>query len=242
MKPPRRGAYAHLVRDQRVVLGVQTLVDDGFRATRNRRLPMKVKRGQASAGGGSACDAVGVALGMNYKAVDEDLERQREVLISDRPRSPGAIDRPGDGGRLRRRARCRAGERRIQVVAVRHESASVDRRGPPRRGAGARGDVRRSTCPAGATSWRIGACEPAVQGRLPEEVELPRWPRPISRRSGSVHSEPTNQPAACSGSQLGCTTTIVVLDEFVRDYVHPMLPSDGPRRARLMGQARQLDP
>ena len=70
--------------------GVQTLVDDGFRATRNRRLPMKGKRGQASAEGGSACDAVGVALGMNYKAIDEDLERQREVLISDRPRSPGA--------------------------------------------------------------------------------------------------------------------------------------------------------
>ena len=66
---PSRGT--NMVRDRLIASVVQALVDRGFRATRNKRLPMKMARPRASAEGGSACDAVGVALGMGYKAVEK---------------------------------------------------------------------------------------------------------------------------------------------------------------------------
>ena len=60
---------------------VQELVDRGFRGTRNST------RGEgASAEGGSACDVLGYALGMNYKAVErvwtKSTPSQRELLRS----------------------------------------------------------------------------------------------------------------------------------------------------------------
>ena len=66
---PSKGAK--VTRDRLIASVVQALVDRGFRATRNPRLPMKTARAHASAEGGSACDAVGVALGMGYKAVEK---------------------------------------------------------------------------------------------------------------------------------------------------------------------------
>ena len=66
---PSKGAKAP--RDKLIASIVQALVDRGFRATRNPRLPMKTARAYASAEGGSACDAVGVALDMGYKAVEK---------------------------------------------------------------------------------------------------------------------------------------------------------------------------
>ena len=66
---PSRGANA--VRDKVIASVVQMLVARGFHATRNRLLTMKTDPKRASAEGGSACDVVGVALGMGYKAVEK---------------------------------------------------------------------------------------------------------------------------------------------------------------------------
>ena len=70
-RPAKRGPQAETLRDKRIASVVQALVDRGFRATRNLRLPMKTAPAHASAEGGSACDAVGFALGMGYKAVEK---------------------------------------------------------------------------------------------------------------------------------------------------------------------------
>ena len=68
---PGRSKGAKAPRDKLIASVVQALVDRGFRATRNPRLPKKTARAYASAEGGSACDAVGVALDMGYKAVEK---------------------------------------------------------------------------------------------------------------------------------------------------------------------------
>ena len=54
-----------------IASAVQALVDRGFHATRNKRLPMDTPSARASAEGGSACDAVGVAFDMSYPAVQK---------------------------------------------------------------------------------------------------------------------------------------------------------------------------
>ena len=70
-RPVKPGPHAQTVRDKLIASVVHALVvDRGFHATRNKRLPMKMARARASVEGGSACDAVGVALGMGYKAVE----------------------------------------------------------------------------------------------------------------------------------------------------------------------------
>ena len=66
---------ALLLRNLRIVGAVQALVDCGFDATRNTKKTGKKSAGDASAEGGSACDAVGVALEkerarLGYKAVE----------------------------------------------------------------------------------------------------------------------------------------------------------------------------
>ena len=88
-RPAKPGASkgAKAPRDRLIASVVQALVDRGFRATRNPRLPMKTARAHASAEGGSACDAVGVALGMGYKAVEKVWTNSdpsaRELLRND---------------------------------------------------------------------------------------------------------------------------------------------------------------
>ena len=72
---------ANAPRDTMIASVVQELVDRGFRGTRNST------RGEgASAEGGSACDVLGYALGMNYKAVErvwtKSTPSQRELLRS----------------------------------------------------------------------------------------------------------------------------------------------------------------
>ena len=68
---PGRSKGAKAPRDKLIASVVQALVERGFHATRNKRLPMKMARARASVEGGSACDAVGVALDMGYKAVEK---------------------------------------------------------------------------------------------------------------------------------------------------------------------------
>ena len=84
---PGRSKGAKAPRDRLIASVVQALVDRGFRATRNPRLPMKTARAHASAEGGSACDAVGGALGMGYKAVEKVWTNSdssaRELLRND---------------------------------------------------------------------------------------------------------------------------------------------------------------
>ena len=70
-RPAKRGPQAETLRDKRIASVVHALVERGFHATRNKRLPMKMARARASVEGGSACDAVGVALDMGYKAVEK---------------------------------------------------------------------------------------------------------------------------------------------------------------------------
>ena len=59
------------MRNQTIVSAVQVLVDLGFQPTQNKRLPRKSGRGRACPKGGSACDAVGAAFGMGYKATEK---------------------------------------------------------------------------------------------------------------------------------------------------------------------------
>ena len=72
-KLPGQDPHANLVRNTAIVEAVQNLVllPPRFRATRTKRLPMRKPPGKASVEGGSACDAVGVAFSMNYKAVEK---------------------------------------------------------------------------------------------------------------------------------------------------------------------------
>ena len=63
-RPGKQGQRPTTLRDTVIASAVQALVKRGFRPTRNR------PSGRASAEGGSACDAVGVALDMGYKTVE----------------------------------------------------------------------------------------------------------------------------------------------------------------------------
>ena len=70
-RPTRRGQDpdGKLSRNRAVMVAVRHLASQGIRATRNmtrkrERLP------EACFEGGSACDAVGIAAGMNYKAIE----------------------------------------------------------------------------------------------------------------------------------------------------------------------------
>ena len=57
------------IRNRAIVDAVQWLTQNGFKATRNRIRNKRVLP-EACFEGGSACDAVGVAAGMTYKAVE----------------------------------------------------------------------------------------------------------------------------------------------------------------------------
>ncbi len=72
-RPSKRGPKPKPVRDKVIASTVQALVDRGFYPTGHPRLRMTSERtrGRASAVRGSACDTVGLAFGMNYKAVEK---------------------------------------------------------------------------------------------------------------------------------------------------------------------------
>ena len=69
-RPSKRGRSPETVRDTVMASTVQAIVDRGLKATRNKRVPMKSDPRLSSKEGGSACDAVGVAFGLNYKAIE----------------------------------------------------------------------------------------------------------------------------------------------------------------------------
>lgn len=68
-RPTRRGQDpdALVGRDRAIVIAVKDLTERGMTATRNSN---RYGAARASFKGGSACDAVGVALGMGYKNVE----------------------------------------------------------------------------------------------------------------------------------------------------------------------------
>ena len=72
-RPEKRGPdkHANYVRNQIIASSVQELVEGGFQATRRNRVTMQTDPALACADGGSACDAVGVAFNMGYKAVEK---------------------------------------------------------------------------------------------------------------------------------------------------------------------------
>ena len=88
-QPRRKRRFDDWVRDILIAVCVSSLVDKGFTATRKKRLPMETHPGEASAEGRTACDAVGVALKLNYKKVekvwtDADPELRATVLRNKR--------------------------------------------------------------------------------------------------------------------------------------------------------------
>ena len=86
--------HATLLRDNVIIHTVECLLLRGFNATRSTKKTGNGPAGKASAAAGSACDAVGEAFGMNYKAVERVWATDRafkKVLRRYSCRRPGIL-------------------------------------------------------------------------------------------------------------------------------------------------------
>lgn len=72
-RPTKRGPdpYGDASRNQIIVITIEhLLLESGMKATRNGLID-RIQRPEPCHEGGSACDAVGVAMGLSYKAVEK---------------------------------------------------------------------------------------------------------------------------------------------------------------------------
>ena len=135
-RPTRRGRdpYANLVRDKFIVFAVRKLEGNGFSATRNKPLP------RACEEGGSACDAVGEALGMGYSRLDCPTRRPA-VTPPRRSATARCRGHRSSSGRCVTRCGPASGASR-RASLTRWRSCRKGRTRPrPRRSASGRGDV-----------------------------------------------------------------------------------------------------
>ena len=87
-----RDPYENTQRDWLIYVVVKKLEAVGFHATRNKATGDA--KGTACAKGGTACDAVGQAFGLGYKAVEKDLGVVPSAGESREPLSPGDSSEP----------------------------------------------------------------------------------------------------------------------------------------------------